>query len=68
MKGIGSIARQAFFFLVILVGAICVLYALALVFLGMEDVGGPKVAIPAAIAVAAAGVGIIIFGFETACS
>ena len=38
-----------------LVGALLILYALALATFGMEDVGGPKVAVPVALGLIALG-------------
>ena len=44
------------------VGLLLILYSLSLVILGMEDVGGPKVAIPVALGIAGLGVLGIMFG------
>ncbi len=46
------------------VGVLVMLYAVALVTLGMEDVGGPEVAIPVAVALIALRVWAVVFGFK----
>jgi len=59
-----STLSRAFRVFVGVIGALVVLYALALVTLGMEDIGGPRVAIPVAVALIALGVWAIAFGFK----
>ena len=59
-----ALIRSAFYLLVALVGALVIIYSLALVLLGMEDVGGPKVAIPVAIGLSGLGVAIGLFGLR----
>jgi quinol-cytochrome oxidoreductase complex cytochrome b subunit len=55
---VASIRRGFYLF----AGILLVLYSLSLIVLGMEDVGGPKVAIPAAIVLAGLGVLLVRFG------
>ena len=56
--------RRALYALVTIVGALLLLYSLSLVLLGMEDVGGPKVAIPVATALAGLGVAMGLYGMR----
>ena len=45
-----------------IVGIVLILYSLSMVLLGMEDVGGPKVAIPVALGLSGLGVLAILLG------
>jgi hypothetical protein len=57
MEGLMSNLAKALRVMATVLGVLLILYSLGLVVLGMEDVGGPKVAIP--VAVGLTGLGIL---------
>ena len=59
-----ALNRRALYLLVAIVGALLLLYSLSLLLLGMEDVGGPKVAIPVAVGLAGLGVAMGLYGLR----